>query len=403
MSADVPRERAHQRRVLNLLLIILSAGAIADSFEAVPHLVSSDAIAFLAALAVVTMLGLRLPQGDTLVIDAAVSVAAILLFDPSTAVMLAAIGSLLGSFVAFEGQPRAVPDVARRAVVVYVVATMQGVTGLSVAPPDGAAGVVSALAVGAMYMILDLGSYGLLASARTAESATATLRGIIRSVGWLHLGQVCLGIVLALVHRTMGAWGVAVITVLSLILLNAFNMYLRARVAYSQTIDALVRAQALGSGAGLDVHEAARLSVLVGRRLGLHGRTLERLRYATLLQDIGTIGNALDASSEKSPIDHASRGAAILREIPFLTDTARIVEAHHSDVSQLEDLSIEDRRLVFILQSCSTRVREHQAAMGDVQQLDSEEWLRFVSMQAVVRTALDIESEVPASGERSVL
>ncbi len=403
MIADVLRGKLCPRHISSLLLVLVSIWIVADSFEVVTQLFAPNSIAFLVALALVTMLGLRLPQGDTLVIDAAVSVAVILLFDVPTAVMLTAVGGLLGSLIAFEGKFSALPDQARRTVVVYAVATLQTVSGFGGLSVASTAGMLSALTLGASYMILDLGTYGLLASTSAAESPAATLRGVVRSVGWLHLGQVCLGIVLALVHRTMGAWGVAVVTVLSLILLNAFNMYLRARVAYSQTIDALVRAQALGSGEGLDVHEAARLSVLVGRRLGLHGRSLERLRYATLLQDIGTIGDADESVSQQGPSGHASRGAAILHEIPFLSDTARIVEAHHSDVSQLEDLSFEDRQLVFILQACSARVREHQAAASFVHDLDSERWLRVVSMQAVVLTALDIESAVPVPEKRSAL
>ena len=120
-----------------------------------------------------------------------------------------------------------------------------------------------------------------------------------------------------------GAWAFPIALLLTLILQNSFNLYLRIRRGYSETISALAHAAELDrphdSGHSRRV---ADLSIAVGRYIGLSSRDLERIGYAALLHDIGRMGEAGGESAEA----HAHRGAEIVASVPFLADVAPLID-----------------------------------------------------------------------------
>jgi putative nucleotidyltransferase with HDIG domain len=85
-------------------------------------------------------------------------------------------------------------------------------------------------------------------------------------------------------------------------------------------------------------NEVAELAVRVGRRLGMSGVELERLRYGALLHDVGKIGipgellrkpGPLTASERERMDDHTAIGARMLERIPFLAPVAPLVRSAH--------------------------------------------------------------------------
>ncbi len=78
-------------------------------------------------------------------------------------------------------------------------------------------------------------------------------------------------------------------------------------------------------------------AVALGTRLGLRGRDLEMLHYASLLHDIGKIGVPEEILRKKGPLDpvqaeimqrHPEIGARILERLELLRDAAPIVRHH---------------------------------------------------------------------------
>jgi putative nucleotidyltransferase with HDIG domain len=84
--------------------------------------------------------------------------------------------------------------------------------------------------------------------------------------------------------------------------------------------------------------EVAELAVRVGRRLGMAGEELERLRYGALLHDVGKIGIPGELLRKAGPLTEAERermnqhtaiGARMLERIPFLAPVAPLVRSAH--------------------------------------------------------------------------
>ena len=85
-------------------------------------------------------------------------------------------------------------------------------------------------------------------------------------------------------------------------------------------------------------NEVADLAVAVGRRLGIDGPALDRLRYGALLHDVGKIGvpgellrkpGPLSAEERERMDEHTAIGARMLERIPFLAPVAPLVRSAH--------------------------------------------------------------------------
>jgi putative nucleotidyltransferase with HDIG domain len=84
--------------------------------------------------------------------------------------------------------------------------------------------------------------------------------------------------------------------------------------------------------------EVADLATDVGRRLGIAGDELERLRYGALLHDVGKIGVPGEMLRKPGPLtpeerermdEHTAIGARMLERIPFLAPVAPLVRSAH--------------------------------------------------------------------------
>ncbi|HEV7564206.1 MAG TPA: HD domain-containing phosphohydrolase [Solirubrobacterales bacterium] len=85
-------------------------------------------------------------------------------------------------------------------------------------------------------------------------------------------------------------------------------------------------------------NEVADLAVAVGRRLGMEGVELDRLRYGALLHDVGKIGVPGEILRKPGPLsnrerelmdEHTAIGARMLQRIPFLAPVAPLVRSAH--------------------------------------------------------------------------
>jgi putative nucleotidyltransferase with HDIG domain len=88
-------------------------------------------------------------------------------------------------------------------------------------------------------------------------------------------------------------------------------------------------------------NEVAQLAVRVGKRMGIAGPELDRLRYGALLHDVGKIGvpgellrkdGPLSADERNTMDRHTAIGARMLERIPFLAPVAPLVRSAHERV-----------------------------------------------------------------------
>jgi putative nucleotidyltransferase with HDIG domain len=85
-------------------------------------------------------------------------------------------------------------------------------------------------------------------------------------------------------------------------------------------------------------NEVAELAVQVGKRVGIAGPELDRLRYGALLHDVGKIGVPGELLRKPGPLSpnerrrmdaHTAIGARMLERIPFLAPVAPLVRSAH--------------------------------------------------------------------------
>ncbi|MDZ4064256.1 MAG: HD domain-containing protein, partial [Coriobacteriia bacterium] len=284
------------------------------------------------AYSLLNLLPLRLPRGDVLQVGSGVAVASFLLLSPSSAMIGAAAGAALSVAASKSMQRPMGPvliDVARLPILVVAFAHVA----LQLGFPERlesihAITVVVAISLTALYVLLDIASYAALRALAGSQPVLASVTSLVRLVGPMHAGQGSVGIVLAVLYPSMGLVGVVVLVALMAIMKHAFALLLRIRTAYTKTVGVLARlAEIEHSETRGHAERVADVASSVGRIVGLSYSQLQRLDLAALLHDLGRVR----AKEGESSVIHAQAGAIIVADIPFLSDLAPVIEAHHAD------------------------------------------------------------------------
>lgn len=329
------RDRAASRLaailLLFALLVIVGSGASAlRTPDLVP--IAGLASAFFAA----RLLTIRLPQGDEVYVTIMVGLVGLALVDMPQLLL----ASLLAGFVDVVARHS---QSTRSESIYRTFDALRGAAVLGALTPvqpfllrllsDGAATdavILWSVAAGAAYALLDLLTAAVQQRVAGGMPVVQGMGTLIRPLGTVYVVHIAMAAVVLRLHPIPGGWPFPVAVLLTLILQNSFNLYLRIRRAYSETIGALARAAELDRPDDTGhARRVADLSVAVGRRIGLSSRDLERIGYAALLHDIGRIGDAGTPGTES----HARRGAEIAASVPFLADVAPLILGPVSDDS----------------------------------------------------------------------
>jgi putative nucleotidyltransferase with HDIG domain len=338
-AARVPQRYEHGllAEVAFVLALAAAGGAVglwvgrgASTLDSFSYLTAG---AFAAAFFVLRLLVLRLPQGDEVPISVMAGLCALGVLDVSEALAAAAVVGLLDAAVRFAQAPgqravRRALDAVRSVAVLGLMSGFQPILrgALAVEQP-GDAVLVPILLMGLGYVLLDVVTVSVQEWLAGGASVVQGVQLLVRPLGSVYLVHVAMAAVVLRVYPALGLWGFAIAVLMTLILQNSFNLYLRIRRAYGDTIEALAHAAELDrpQEAG-HAQRVAELAIAVGRRMALTSRELEHVRYAALLHDLGRIGHS-DAEDEAA---HAARGAEIVERIPFLEPISPLIAHHYS-------------------------------------------------------------------------
>ncbi|PKQ37459.1 MAG: hypothetical protein CVT59_07480 [Actinobacteria bacterium HGW-Actinobacteria-1] len=343
-----------------MLSLVFIAAGLAVSLVAVLDVQSTSlvlVVAFAVAYGLVDAMSVRLARGDTVFVDGAVSLSAVVALSPGAAVLSCLVGTILGAVFHF-GVHRSLAlrlgEILKRPLLV---------AGLAVAAARFldrgalAAGSIQALVVcvslGLAYSAVDFMLLSAMVALDTKATVSRVVRGLARSLVALHAAHVSLGVAAALLMRQVGTWGLWSMVALVLLSQYSFNLLLRTRGAYSETIQALMRASELRVEDAAQGHSqrVADLAVGAGRLLGMSSATLEQLNYAALLHEIGRIGAGDDLSVSGVIREHALRGAEIVSAIPFLASTERMI-ANQRELQAKSPDSDEDLVCARLIGAC---------------------------------------------------
>lgn len=179
---------------------------------------------------------------------------------------------------------------------------------------------------------------GLLAalarSGRERVPILASVRDESRVVVGIGSAIGATGVLIALAAEVMGFWALPVFAIPLLVAQFSFRRYAAIRATYLQTIRALSRVTEVGgyteSG---HAQRVARLSMAVGREMGLSEGDLVDLEYAALMHDIGQLSltdpipggaTVMVAPDEQRRI--AAFGAEVIRQSGVMDRVATVVE-----------------------------------------------------------------------------
>jgi hypothetical protein len=349
----------------------LIAAVLGFSFEASRGLL----VIILGAAAILfSAVAITMPSGAILRVTGLVTVAAAALLGFSGAVIVMFVGSLLGRLSARSMSAESFVSQLKGAL--YSAALAGGAalafTGIErwASPLGGLASTVAPLTAGLLYGALDLLGAAFSSAEPKPRGVATALVDLVRTTYSLYLGQVCLGVVAVLLWPSMREWSVVLLTVLGLILLYSFNLYLRVRSSYQETIRALGRVSDL-SFPTLDGHaqRVSDLAVAVGRRLGCSPRQLENLNYAALLHGLGRVGDEADGEPASGGGVQAERGARIVEKIPFLADTADLIRYQDAPADPSCSVSPAVLKLAHVVGVCAEYSVAYRAAV-DLGELD---------------------------------
>jgi hypothetical protein len=229
------------------------------------------------------------------------------------------------------------PDVplavdVRRVVGALAYASVLYVSGIPLALGQGLASVMLWLAAALVWFLVEI-LFRLVATSRTEVTSLA----YVAAVGLRDLPLIgslmAAGAAFGLVWQVADPWVAVVVGAVPFhITFSSFRRYGTTRVTYGQTILALARIPEVG-GLALEGHadRTARLSVAIGKEIGLRPDRVQLLEYAALMHDIGRITltepSVVEAGYTEDDISRWS--SEIIAEADYLTEAAHIVRIHH--------------------------------------------------------------------------
>ena len=334
MTALLRRGLTTSRLLLDSVAPILFAAVGAAAVALVIHLRTDleyrwpEAVAFVLAFLVARLVRTELPQGDEVRIDTMVGLSALALMPVELALAAVAVSGVIEVVLDWSqhrGEHRVTAsllDTPRRMAVLAVLSPFQ----LLIPVAAGEMVLALVLLAGAGYMALDIITVALQLRMMPHGFGPSGVVSVFRPLVSVYMVHIAMAAVATRVQPVLGLWAFAIAVLLTLILQNGFNLYLRIRRAYTETIGVLAQAAELDrpedSG---HARRVADLAVAVGRRIGLSSRQLEHIDYAALLHDVGRIGYEGDPSES----GHALRGAEIVASVPFLEPVAPLIARHH--------------------------------------------------------------------------
>jgi hypothetical protein len=307
------------------------------------------ALAFVAFIALGEILRITLPGGrQSAPLAAAGALAFALLpgvdragdlpYSVALAVSVVTVGSIVGAFPsALVGRGMHLDELARRVLTTLFAAAMFGQIYPFVMPGANETAWQLALTM-TITAVLAAAVDAVLAAAVRGTQAHAPFRTAVvdefRALLGISSAIAATGVLIALATPRMGLWALPVFAVPLLLTQFAFRRYAAIDATYLQTIRSLSKVTEVGGYTETGhSRRVSRLSVTIGREMGVSERDLTDLEYAALMHDIGQLSLPEPipggATTMVSPVDQrriAELGAEVIRQAGVLDRAALIVE-----------------------------------------------------------------------------
>ncbi|HEB13336.1 MAG TPA: HD domain-containing protein [Actinobacteria bacterium] len=300
--------------------------------------------ALIVLVALVRLAEVKLPQGDKISLDAALVLAAMLLFSLPSALAIA-IGGMVIATLSRQKTPdfgRPLYMVAERSIVVVTAGLWTGGRYVTAPSPNTLNllgwDLLAAAALCLTFFVLEIGLDQLSVSNKHESPFIPAFLGSFALMSHIYFSLASIAILISMMYPSMGIWSILIFGLPLIVVHYSFKLFLDIKNTYKHTIAALTRAIQVE-----DYHHkshserVADLAVDIGREMGLYGDKLEKLGYAAMLHDIGKLGLDIDSfdaaldsrNMNENEVPHAQIGAEILEQVEFLKEYADVVRKHH--------------------------------------------------------------------------
>jgi len=304
---------------------------------------------FVVAATVLDLFDLWLPEGDSLSMDAAVLSAAVVLFGPPTALVVALLGRGIAHVVRHGGA-----DTGRllahwaTAVVGIGASSLANAVLLGMGPGGLSAPVGRAVIVALTFTLTQLVYSQLVTVSRRDRRFWGLVGGNLRLQGALLLAQVSIS-ALTVMTGQIGSralyWVLPVVVFVLLLMRQSYSSLMEIRAAYRSTVEVLAQAAEMAdeklSGHAVRTGSLARE---IADALGVSGAELERLSYAALLHDVDLVGvdPDTDAALER-------RSGEMFKDVRFLEEVVPVLRVCDGDSVAASGASENDLMMAFIV------------------------------------------------------
>lgn len=335
----------------DIVVLVAAATVLVATSWPVPEWTS--ALPFMVSLALLSLMDVRLPHGDSVDVDAAVVIAAVYIFGPAAASIMLFLARLLSHLpVKGSSLEGLLSSVSKRIVGVALAAAAYLV--VPTLPLDRAQVFAEVFLMGLAYVTATL-LYTQIGLAIQRQDSVMRMAVSNVALQWPVLAAaVSVAILTVLIHDDMGLWGLLLVLFLAAMTRQAFALLLDVRQGYQATVEALIGAmeaqESHEHGVGRQVAILARAA---GAEYGWFGKRVENMGYAALLLYFDlSFASRDECTGEARPTP--------LAEVQFLRPVAALVEAAENPAMPVP---VDRRTLVsaYVVALCIERLSPERA------------------------------------------
>lgn len=281
-----------------------------------------------------------LPIGGVISIGFPIDFVIILVYGPALAMLITAVGALIGETIERE---RSWDKVIFNAAQYSLTAGISGIVYQQAGGVVGAQNIFQFIFPAAIcaltYCIINITLFILVVSFDKNVRIKTIWRTSIKEMIPSYIAEAPMGFLMAIVYVEVGIIGILLFFLPLLLARRSFELYTKMRKVYLDTIRALAAAiDAKDPYTKGHSERVAEISLALAQELNLSDKDIENIEYTALLHDIGKIGIADNILGKNSSLtnkefdkikEHTVMGAKIIEPVDFLKNSYEAIYHHH--------------------------------------------------------------------------
>ena len=297
-------------------------------------------IFFLTISAFAEFIPVSLPMAGSITIAFPIDFLLILVYGPALAMLIAALGALIGETIERKiSWDKVIFNASQYALTA-------GIAGIAYQQAGGVVGaqnifrfILPAAICALTYCIVNTTLFVMVVSFAQNVRIKTIWRTSIKETVPSYIAEAPMGFLMAIIYTEVGILGILLFFLPLLLARRSFELYTKMRKVYLDTIRALAAAiDAKDPYTKGHSERVAETSVALAQKLNLSDRDIEDIEYTALLHDIGKIGIADKILGKKGSLtnqeyekikEHTIMGANIIEPVDFLKNSYEAIYHHH--------------------------------------------------------------------------